>query len=178
MIKGKYIGLRAIEREDLKQLMDWRNNPEFRKYFREHRELNITMQENWFQDKVISDPSTEMFSIVALDNNMQLIGVCGLCHINWIHRNCDLSIYIGYQDLYIDDKYAPNAANVLINHAFNKLNIHRIWKEIYEFDQCKIRLVESLGFKREAEFREHYFYGGKWWNSYIYAVLSQESKSN
>ena len=33
MIKGKFIGLRAVEKEDLKYLRDWRNLTEFRKTF-------------------------------------------------------------------------------------------------------------------------------------------------
>lgn len=30
MIKGKFTGLRAIERTDLPILLEWRNKPEFR----------------------------------------------------------------------------------------------------------------------------------------------------
>ena len=35
MICGKHVSLRAIEKEDLSQLMEWRNKPELRKFFRE-----------------------------------------------------------------------------------------------------------------------------------------------
>lgn len=49
MIKGKLVGLRAVEREDLSLLRDWRNIPEFRKNFREVRELNLANQESWFE---------------------------------------------------------------------------------------------------------------------------------
>jgi len=37
MIKGKLTGLRAVEKEDLPILRDWRNNDNFRKHFREIR---------------------------------------------------------------------------------------------------------------------------------------------
>ena len=50
MIKGKKVGLRAVEKEDLLVLRDWRNNPEFRKHFREVRELSLTDQEAWFKN--------------------------------------------------------------------------------------------------------------------------------
>ena len=50
VIKGKKVALRAIEKEDLPLLMEWRNNPEYRQYFREYRELNSVSQERWFQN--------------------------------------------------------------------------------------------------------------------------------
>ena len=40
MLDGLKVYLTAVEKEDLNQLKIWRNNPSFRKYFREYRELN------------------------------------------------------------------------------------------------------------------------------------------
>ena len=52
MIKGKNTLLRAIEKKDLKVLMKWRNNPNFRVFFREHREINFHNQTTWFNEFV------------------------------------------------------------------------------------------------------------------------------
>ena len=109
MLKGKYVGLRAIEESDLSQLLLWRNQPNYRRFFREYRELSQTNQRNWFDSKVLNDKSTEMFSIVDI-NTGELLGACGLCYIDWINRNADFSIYIGKDDLYIDEKYAIELA--------------------------------------------------------------------
>ena len=54
--------LTAVEKED-QQLKIWRNNPSFRKYFREYRELNSAQQNIWFKNKVVEDDSTQMFAI-------------------------------------------------------------------------------------------------------------------
>ena len=48
MIKGIKVGLRALEKKDLPILRDWRNIVEFRKNFREVRELSLDDQEIWF----------------------------------------------------------------------------------------------------------------------------------
>ena len=37
MLKGKIVGLRAIEEDDLEVLLNWRNQPEYRRFFREYR---------------------------------------------------------------------------------------------------------------------------------------------
>ena len=52
MIKGKITSLKAIEKKDLKALMKWRNNPNFRIFFREHREINSHNQKVWFNEFV------------------------------------------------------------------------------------------------------------------------------
>ena len=134
MLKGKYVGLRAIEESDLSQLLLWRNQPNYRRFFREYRELSQTNQRNWFDSKVLNDKSTEMFSIVDI-NTGELLGACGLCYIDWINRNADFSIYIGKDDLYIDEKYAIEAAQIMMKYGFEELNLHRLWSEIYSFDE-------------------------------------------
>ena len=69
MLKGKKVSLHAVEREDLQQLRDWRNNPDFRKYFREYRELNMQQQEQWFEKSVVDDNNTQMFVIRKKEDN-------------------------------------------------------------------------------------------------------------
>ena len=119
MLKGNSVGLVAVEREDLPHLMAWRNNTEFRKHFREYRELNGAMQEQWFEQKVLKDPTTLMFSIRRLSDN-ELLGCCGLVYVNWVHRHADLSLYIGWNNSYIDEEgYAEGACRLLLKYGFD-----------------------------------------------------------
>lgn len=174
MILGKMIYLKAIEEHDISQLMEWRNLPEYRKHFREYREVNYVMQKKWFDNIVCNDKNTIMFSIFNRKTN-QLIGCCGLCYIHWIHRYADLSLYIGKDEVYIDsDGFAKEACELLFCYAFKELNLHKIWTEIYEFDLKKKMLYNSLGFKQDGLLRDNYFYDGKWWNSIIMSLLSSD----
>ena len=170
MLKGKYVGLRAIEESDLSQLLLWRNQPNYRRFFREYRELSQTNQRNWFDSKVLNDKSTEMFSIVDV-NTGELLGACGLCYIDWINRNADFSIYIGKDDLYIDEKYAIEAAQIMMKYGFEELNLHRLWSEIYSFDEAKKVMFDRLGFKLEGAHRETHWTEGKWCDSLFYGYL-------
>jgi len=176
MISGEYIGLRAIEKEDLEQLRIWRNNPSLRRFFRETNEINTFNQNKWFES--ISDKSSlnKMFSIVELKTN-KLLGACGLCYIDWINRSADFSIYIGYQNIYINDKYSVDAGKLMIDYSFKVLNLHRLWVEIYSIDIKKKEYFEKLGFKFDGEFRETYWYNNKWYNSLFYSLLSSDDKS-
>lgn len=171
MIKGQVVGLRAIEKEDLPQLLEWRNQPEFRQYFREYRELNSDHQIVWYEKYVINDPSTRMFAIVELSTN-ELIGACGLCYIDWINRNADFSIYIGKDNLYIDDKYAVEAAKLMEKYGFEELNLHRLWAEIYSIDEKKMTFFKNLGFKKEGHFKDTHWTLGKWVDSIYFAKIN------
>lgn len=173
MLKGKVVGLRAVEREDLNSLLDWRNQPEFRRFFREYRELNMDNQTMWFDSKVLRDEHTRMFSIVEL-NTGELIGACGLCYIDWPNRCADFSIYIGKNNLYIDDKYAVDAAAVMADYGFSELNLHRLWTEIYDIDEKKKHLFSELGFEHEATHISTHWTEGKWVNSLYYRLLDSE----
>ena len=44
-------------------------------------------------------------------------------------------------------------------------------------DGCKpasAHVLEKLGMRREAHFREHQYYRNRWWDTLIYAILSHE----
>ena len=49
MFEAKYVNLRPLEEEDLKQLRDWRNSEHVRKTTREYKPLNMLNQKQWFE---------------------------------------------------------------------------------------------------------------------------------
>lgn len=176
MLKGQYTGLRAIEEFDLLQLLEWRNNPDLRRYFREYRELNFSQQQKWFTEKVNNDPNIRMFSIVELEKS-KLIGACGLCYIDWVNRTADFSIYIGVDQIYIDKKWAPDAAKILIKYAYHELALNRLWAEIYAFDLKKKDFFENLKFKLDGRFRETHWSDGVWHDSLYFSLLRSDVDS-
>lgn len=174
MIQGSVLGLRAIEREDLQLLKQWRNIPSLRKNFREFRELNNDNQENWFA-RVNSSTNDFMFMIERLADKKP-IGACGLLYVNWIIRSADFSFYIGDEGKYIDDQgYADEASSLLINYGFKTLNLHKIWMELYEFDTTKINFfTKRFGFKIDGVLRDNCFDEGRYWNSSIISLISKD----
>lgn len=177
MIKGKLTGLRAVEKDDLALLRDWRNIPEFRRNFREVRELSLSHQEKWYERSCVANPNDFMFIIVNLNTN-EPIGAGGLLYINWIIRSADFSFYIGKDNSYIDDDgYAKDAAKLLIDYGFKTLNLHKIWMELYEFDTKKINFfTNEFNFEKDGCLRHNCFENGKYWNSYIISLLYHGDK--
>jgi RimJ/RimL family protein N-acetyltransferase len=176
MISKNKVGLRALEKLDLELLKLWRNKPDFRKKFREVRELNSFNQEMWFE-RTNKSANDFMFMIIRLEDD-QPIGAGGLLYINWINRSADYSFYIGLNDMYIDDEgYAEEATALLIQYGFNNLNLNKIWMELYEFDILKLNFFqEKFNFKVDGCLRENCFEEGRYWDSYIISLTSKDYK--
>ncbi len=178
MIKGKLTGLRAVESSDLEQLKQWRNLPAFRKNFREVRELNNNNQQQWFQSLQNNLTRDYMFSIVDLKDD-SLVGACGLLYINWVIRSADFSFYIGKDEMYVDKNgYAEDAGDLLLSYGFKNLNLHKIWMELYEFDNRKLDFFRNeFSFKVDGTLRDNCFEDGRYHNSYIISLLETEYKN-
>lgn len=72
--------------------------------------------------------------------------------------------------------YAKSALKALINDLFGEGNRHRITASIDTQNIPSIKLVESLGFRKEAHFIESYYNNGKWVDDLQYAILQREWK--
>jgi RimJ/RimL family protein N-acetyltransferase len=172
MIKGTQVGLRAVEKEDLPYLRDWRNLSNFRKNFREVRELSLMDQEAWLDSIQNSKNTNFMFTIVDLKSNKP-IGAAGILYVNWIIRSGDFSFYIGENEAYIDNEgMAKEAAQLLIDYGFENLNLNKIWMELYEFDSKKLQFFrEEFNFIQDAKLRDNCFEKGKYFDSFIISLL-------
>jgi RimJ/RimL family protein N-acetyltransferase len=94
-----------------------------------------------------------------------------------VQRNADLSLYIGKDNLYIDtnaEGYSWDALTVLFKYAFEELNLHKIWTEIYVIDEKKRKLFNDFGMNQDAILRDNYFFKGEYINSCIYSMLKHE----
>jgi RimJ/RimL family protein N-acetyltransferase len=171
MLKGKKVNLKAVSPESLQQFMEWRNDQELRKYFREYRELNKDMQESWYKNKVLGDRQQVNFEIRDKEAN-KLIGHCGLYYIDWISRHAEFGIYIGDSD-FRSGGYGSSALRTLLRYGFNDLNLNKIWCEVYS-NNGAIEIYRHIGFKDEGILRQHYYNEGKYWDSTIMSVLKEE----
>ena len=111
---------------------DWRNTVDFRKHFREVRELSLVDQEKWFESLQSSKHINFMFAIVELETN-KVIGAAGLLYIDWVNRSADFSFYIGQENKYID--------RVLHHEVFHFIHFDKedifdqvVWKQLNDLD--------------------------------------------
>lgn len=166
---SKKIDLKRVEKKDLEQLRLWRNEPDLRKYFREHKDITETDQLNWYESKVLNDPNQYNFSIFAKD---KLIGHCGLYYVDWINRSAEFGIYVGDRD-YRNGGYGSESLRALVKFGFEDLNLNKIWCEVYSNNES-IHVYKHLGFVYEGTLRDAYFNEGRYWDSHMLSLLRKE----
>jgi RimJ/RimL family protein N-acetyltransferase len=66
------------------------------------------------------------------------------------------------------------AARRLLRFGFEELGLRRVWADTDPRNAASIRLLEKLGMRREAHFRENVFVKGEWCDTLIYAILRRE----
>jgi RimJ/RimL family protein N-acetyltransferase len=69
---------------------------------------------------------------------------------------------------------ATEAVRALVTAGFEQLRLHRIFARTGRDNDRSWRLMESLGMRREAHFRESHVVKGKWRDEFIYAILAEE----
>lgn len=70
--------------------------------------------------------------------------------------------------------YATEAARALLSMGFDGAQLHRIFARCDARNTSSWRLMERLGMRREAHFREHAIFKGGWDEEFVYAILRRE----
>ena len=70
--------------------------------------------------------------------------------------------------------YAGEAVSVLLDHLFGTLGKHRVFASTDPRNLPSIGLLEKLGFRKEAHFRQSLWLKGEWVDDLIFALLRSE----
>jgi len=70
--------------------------------------------------------------------------------------------------------YATEATHLLIGHAFETLNLNRVWLHVYDKNPRALRAYEKVGFKKEGVLRQDHYREGRYWNTIVMAILREE----
>ncbi|MEN9603766.1 MAG: hypothetical protein RLZZ06_1033 [Actinomycetota bacterium] len=73
--------------------------------------------------------------------------------------------------------FVHEALEAIITHLFTVEKVHRIIADIDIRNSASIKVVERLGFRREATFIENDYFKGEWCSMHLYALLSREWRS-
>ncbi len=70
--------------------------------------------------------------------------------------------------------FAREALAAALDHLFGELGKHRVIASVDPRNAPSIRLLERLGMRREAHFRESVWDKGEWCDDVVYAMLAEE----
>ncbi|MEW5767122.1 MAG: GNAT family protein [bacterium] len=161
-IEGEKIYLRPFNESDIEIWYQWFNNEEVTYHMDKRRFPNTPEKQLKFMKGINASPSDIQLAIVHKKDD-ELIGTVGLHLIDFINRNADISIVIG-EKKYWKKGIGKEACNLVIDHAFNMLNLHKLTAGMVEENMASYNLFVSLGFEKEGVYKEQVFLHGKYRN--------------
>jgi RimJ/RimL family protein N-acetyltransferase len=168
---GSRVYLRPLEPVDARQVAPWVNDPEVRYHLLRYRPMNLPSEED-FLAKVAKDEHSVVLGIVVKDSD-RLIGAAGLNDIDERSRHAQFGIVIGTRDEW-GKGHGTEATGLLVRHAFETLNLNRVWLIVYEDNLRGIRAYEKVGFQKEGVLRQYIFRAGRYWDAIVMAILRQD----
>ena len=160
--------LRKYQKDDLQDLFEYLSDSKVVEY---EPYKAMTMEE--VEDNLNWRISTDEMIAVELKNNHKMIG-----NVYVGKRDFD-SLEIGYvfNRAFWGKGYAKESCQTVIEHAFRE-GVHRIFAECDPNNPNSFRLLESLGFEKEAHLKQNVYFwkdaSGKpiWKDTFVYALLN------
>lgn len=126
------------------------------------------------QPKQLNEPNT-WFQLVLIERDSgQLIGDIGLHFLTAEAPKQQAEIGYTLHKNAHGKGYAQEALRAVIHYLIVDLNKHRIVASIDPENAASLRLVERLGFRKEAHFVKSLFLHGEWVDDVVYALLAED----
>jgi RimJ/RimL family protein N-acetyltransferase len=174
-IRTERLALRPFRRGDVDAVYSYRSRPDVSEYLFDrpmtHEDCTEAVQTRAGQI-AFSGEGDKILLAVERRDDARLIG-----EVSLIWRSVpDLQAEVGY--IFHPDAhgqgYASEAARALCAFGFEVMGLHRIYARCDARNGASERVMQRLGMRKEAHFREHMQVKGRWDEELIYAVLEDE----
>jgi len=175
LFRGELTRLAAWDPDaDAEELAAWHSEPEFQRlgFDQGARPLSTaearTQMERWRDDW----PASVTFAVRALDDD-RLIGMTRLYDVDHLHGSAVLGLSVGRRSEW-GRGFGTDASRVTIRYGFQELNLHRIWLDVFGYNDRARALYERLGFEVEGRLREHMLRDGRRYDVILMGLLRSE----
>ena len=175
MLYSNRLYLRAIKPEDTHAVFAYRSDAETNRFqgfvpktldevsaFIARNPSEFNLPETWFQLIMIEKETDE------------IIGDIGVHFADVENQQCEFGCTIRKESH--GKGFATEAMTTLINYLFNTLKKHRIYASVDPKNTASIKLLERLGFRKEAHHTQSLLINDVWVDDVIYAILGSEWK--
>jgi RimJ/RimL family protein N-acetyltransferase len=175
----KRLYIRTINLEDNVAIFNYRSDADTSKYLSvipaSVEDVTAFIQKT---SKEFNVPGTWFQFVLIEQESHVLIGDIGIHFLDYDPTNSLIEIGYTLHRHFRGKGYATEALTTLIDYLINDLNKHRIIASIDPSNVHSIRLIERLGFRKEAHFKMSLFLHGEWVDDLIYALLAEEWKNH
>jgi len=169
-LQSKRVVLRPLLKEDVPLLIRWINDPEVSQYLSVYMPMMEADENEWFENLHKRKPYDIVLAIVV---DRKAIGTMGIHGINMKDRVATTGALIGEKE-YWGKGYGSEAKMLLLNYAFNTLNLRKVCSAVFAFNERSYKYSLKCGYKEEGRRREQFYRHGKYWDEILLAVFRDD----
>ncbi len=169
---GERVYLRPLEQEDAALLASWFNDSQVTRTLLMNRPVSVEW-ERTFLANLYGPDKTNLILGVAVRETDRLIGTVGLRDVDARARHACFGIALGERAEW-GKGYGSDATALIVKHAFEGMNLNRVWLLVHADHARAIRAYERAGFKREGLLRQHAYREGQYVDEVVMGVLRSE----
>lgn len=163
------ISIRKFNENDIHNKIKWINDAKNNRFL--HYDLPLVYEKTilWFNNN--KDRQDRYDAVIEVDNIP--VGLIGLLSIDSKNKKAEFYITLG-EEMYCGKGVAKKASNLLLEYAFNILQLNKVYlyTEIENIGAQK--LFEKVGFKKEGTLKEDLIYNERKVDRYFYGITKQE----
>jgi RimJ/RimL family protein N-acetyltransferase len=171
-IEGDLIVLRRHAPGNVTAFRRWYADPEVARLARyQDTPMREDEVDRFFQVRALGPDSLTM--AIHEKSTGRLIGTCAFSQMDGDNGSAMYHITIGEKDAW-GHGYGTEATQLMVDHAFKNLGLHRIALSVFEFNERAIRAYARVGFLTEGRAREAVWRDGRWWDELAMSLLAPE----
>jgi RimJ/RimL family protein N-acetyltransferase len=171
MPRGKLVELSPLTDADSAIMLRWINDRDLVQLSSAYRPVDEAHHREWF-DSIRRRSDVVIFGIREIDAG-RLVGSCQLLSISPTHRKAELQVRIGEADAR-GRGYGREAVELLLDFAFNDLNLHRVELTVLDGNEPAIKTYLGAGFRREGIQRRAAYIDGRFVDLVFMGILRDE----
>ncbi|WP_339722386.1 GNAT family protein [uncultured Paraglaciecola sp.] len=174
-LTGRNIYLRIAKMSDFEAIKSYRQDPENCRYIRppENDDETLRIVDGLCKSWRFTEGQWNGF-VICLTGSDTAIGEIVFRVEDWHNQRAEIGYRISQTAA--GRGVCTEALTLLVDLLFTDLGFFKLVAKCDPRNTGSYRVMEKLGFKREAFFKEHYLLGDEWTDQYDYGLLASEWK--
>lgn len=167
------VSLRYLKKKDVQGMLEWMHDADINQFFRFDAEhMTEEKAEKFVEDSIKAIKKKTSYNYAVVDGTDCYLGTISLKNVDWDAKSAEYAISL--RKTAQGKGIAAAATSILLEDAFKKLELNRIFLNVLSENKGAIRMYEKFGFVYEGEFRQHVFLKGRTRDLKWYSILKDE----
>ncbi len=162
---------RPLEMSDAPYFYVWVNDPDLRPFFNRHFVELMEEEEDWIKNLSKRKHQNQVWMVCKEDGTRA--GSMGLHNIDLRNGTATTGAMFGNKAIH-SNGIGEKAKQLVLNHAFNVLNLRQIYSDVLSFNLRSIRYSEKCGYKEVARLPNHIKVGDQFFDHVTLMVTRTE----